>query len=510
MNRKRTNRVLAIALVLVMAVSQFAFAATIDVSADAVLTVNNVETARLSSGEIGTISYTMTVKGYLAQDTDVIYNTEFTIDADGKTTPVKSAVLTVAAQAEGTTDYPVKATVTLSPEYDNTTVIEKDLTVITAIPDPGKGSGKLQLLGGANNLLSVELVADPIVDDLTDTTAPVVTAPADLTVEATAVLSTVEIGTATATDNKDAAPSITNNAPAAFPLGTTTVTWTATDAAGNSDTAEQKVTVVDTTAPVLTVPADIQKEATDVTTPVDLGTASATDIFPVTVTNDAPAAFALGTTTVTYTATDANGNSSTATQIVTIVDTTAPVLTVPADVTVILTGALTQVNLGVATATDIFGATVTNNAPADGFKIGTTVVTYTANDPNGNSTTGTQKVHVRYANSGILQPINKDGSSQFKLGSTVPVKIQLKDANGNPVSTAVNTITAQKYTNAVLGTVLETVTSTTSSTGNVMRYDATSGQYIFNLSTKGWTSGSYHLTITLDDGTVTKVDISSK
>ena len=51
--------------------------------------------------------------------------------------------------------------------------------------------------------------------------------------------------------------SITNNAPDSFPLGETTVTWTATDSSGNFATATQTVSVVDTTSPTLTVPENI-------------------------------------------------------------------------------------------------------------------------------------------------------------------------------------------------------------------------------------------------------------
>jgi len=87
-----------------------------------------------------------------------------------------------------------------------------------------------------------------------DTEPPVVTPPADIVdFEATGVLSTVSIGMATATDNVGVV-SITNNAPATFPLGTTTVVWTAADAAGNEGTAIQNVTVVDTTAPEIQIP----------------------------------------------------------------------------------------------------------------------------------------------------------------------------------------------------------------------------------------------------------------
>jgi hypothetical protein len=51
------------------------------------------------------------------------------------------------------------------------------------------------------------------------------------------------IGMATATDNCSGTD-VTNNAPASFPEGPTTVTWTATDACGNASTCTQNVTVV--------------------------------------------------------------------------------------------------------------------------------------------------------------------------------------------------------------------------------------------------------------------------
>ncbi len=226
---------------------------------------------------------------------------------------------------------------------------------------------------------------------VTDSTAPVLTVPGDVSVEANAVLSTVSIGSATATDYFNV--TITNNAPATYPLGLTVVTWTATDANGNASSATQNVTVSDTTAPVLTVPGDVSVEANAVLSTVTIGNATATDIFAVTITSDAPASYALGTTVVTWTATDANGNATSGTQNVTVVDTTAPVLNVPGDVSVEANGVMSTVSIGNATASDIFGATVSNDAPAT-FPLGTTTVTYTATDGNGLTTTGTQTVTV--------------------------------------------------------------------------------------------------------------------
>ena len=85
-----------------------------------------------------------------------------------------------------------------------------------------------------------------------DTDKPVITAQASVTVEATAPTMTVALGTATATDNVGA---VTSNAPASFPLGTTTVTYTAKDAAGNVGTATQTVTVKDAIAPEAVITA---------------------------------------------------------------------------------------------------------------------------------------------------------------------------------------------------------------------------------------------------------------
>jgi len=303
-----------------------------------------------------------------------------------------------------------------------------------------------------------------------DTTAPVLTVPADVTAEANAVLSTVSIGSASATDIFPV--SITSDAPATFALGTTVVTWTATDANGNATSGTQTVTVVDTTAPALTVPADVTVEANGVLSTVDLGSATATDIFGATVTNDAPATFALGSTTVTYTATDGNGLTSTATQTVTVVDTTAPVLSVPADVSIEANGVLSSVNLGVATATDLFGATVTNDAPAS-FALGTTTVTYTATDGNGLTTTGTQTVtvadttapvltvpaNVSIEANGVLSTVNlgtatatdlfgatvtNDAPASFALGTTT-VTYTATDGNGL-TSTGTQTVTVADTT----------------------------------------------------------------
>jgi hypothetical protein len=101
-----------------------------------------------------------------------------------------------------------------------------------------------------------------------------------------------------------------------FTVGATSVTLDCTDAFGETGSCTATVTIVDTTPPVFTsVPPDIT--VTDCSAP-DIGQATATDnCGPVSISNDAPALFPLGVTTVTWTAADPSGNATTATQDVT-------------------------------------------------------------------------------------------------------------------------------------------------------------------------------------------------
>src|SRR5439155_3759090 len=93
-------------------------------------------------------------------------------------------------------------------------------------------------------------------------------------------------GKATATDNCHVA-SIggvrSDNKPLTdpYPVGTTTITWTATDDAGNSSTCSQTISVTDNEKPVITCPANITHNA-------DPGTCPATGTVGTAVTADGP------------------------------------------------------------------------------------------------------------------------------------------------------------------------------------------------------------------------------
>ena len=257
--------------------------------------------------------------------------------------------------------------------------------------------------------------------EFTNNNPPVITVPADISVEGDVSGGADPAGTdlaaflagATATDDLTAMPTITNDAPAIFQVGMTTVTFTSEDEAGNVGTATALVTVTDTTNPTLTAPADATVEASsadgaalagaDVT--AFLTGASAIDIVDadVTITNDATDPLPPGETTVTFTATDDEGNISTATAVVTVSDTTAPMLTAPADVSVegdaaggvADTNAMIETLLAGASATDIVDVdvTITNDAP-NLFPVGDTTVTFTAVDDANNSVMATTVVTV--------------------------------------------------------------------------------------------------------------------
>jgi hypothetical protein len=109
---------------------------------------------------------------------------------------------------------------------------------------------------------------------------------------------------------------------------------------------------------------------------------------------------------------------------------------------------------------------------------------------------------VRFYNydfGGYLAPISNAGPNTFQDGSTVPVKFQLS-VQGQNVSWAAATlwVDGQPAVSQVPGQ------------GNAFRYDPTTQQYEFNLSTKDMnlSPGSHTLIVKLDDGTSHSVTIT--
>jgi hypothetical protein len=120
-----------------------------------------------------------------------------------------------------------------------------------------------------------------------------------------------------------------------------------------------------------------------------------------------------------------------------------------------------------------------------------------------------EDLSIVYSWSEVLQPINKDGSSIFKLGSTIPVKFQLTGASAS-TSNLVAHIYVAKVSNGVAGVEVEPLTNVNADAGNVFRYDASANQYIFNWGTKGLSEGTWQIRIDLGDGATHVVSVSLK
>jgi len=165
---------------------------------------------------------------------------------------------------------------------------------------------------------------NPNPQPVVDATAPTLTAPPDVAAECvTRAATEVSIGSATAVDNRDPNPAISNDAPAVFPFGRTVVTWTAVDTSGNVATTPQNVTVVDTIGPAFgATPAPLTFTATNPEgTSVSLTPPAATDACDgsVVVSPAAPLEpLEIGTHTIVWRAVDMSGNSADVRQEITI------------------------------------------------------------------------------------------------------------------------------------------------------------------------------------------------
>ena len=249
--------------------------------------------------------------------------------------------------------------------------------------------GTMNAADNAANTLDPDAVTSAIQIDVS---APVITAPVAMTFEATGVqtpLGRSDYGTATSTD-----ATITDNAPSTFPLNDTTITWTATDVAGNEATADQVVTVADNTAPVITLTDDTAEGNTGVvgTAYTDPG-ATATDNVDASVVviigGDAVDTNTAGTYVITYTAMDAAGNDATpVTRSVTVnaapASTDANLAGLTISVGTLPAFAAATISYAVNVANDVASVTLTPTTNNDGATLtvdGTAVASGEASEP---------------------------------------------------------------------------------------------------------------------------------
>jgi hypothetical protein len=230
--------------------------------------------------------------------------------------------------------------------------------------------------------------------------APTITCPSNVVTGTNAgcTATGVSLGTPVTGDNCGVA-SVTNNAPAALPLGPTSVTWTVADGNGNTATCAQSVIIIDNTPPTLACPANISVNATAgtcgkaVTYVAPVGTDNCSGVTTARTAGLASGStFPVGVSAVTYTATDAAGNSTSCSFTVTVVDNIPPALACPSNITVNATAgtcgkAVTYVApVGTDNCSGVTTARTAGLASGSIFPVGVSTVTYTATDGAGNST----------------------------------------------------------------------------------------------------------------------------
>jgi uncharacterized repeat protein (TIGR01451 family) len=228
-----------------------------------------------------------------------------------------------------------------------------------------------------------------------DVQPPVITCPADLVVSNDPGQCEAQVTFAVlAVDDHDGTVPVVSTPPSGsvFPLGTTVVTNTATDASGNIATCTFTVTMVDGEPPVIGCPSDLLlPNDPGVCGAVVSFTVSATDNCSVPAVTSVPASdsvFPTGTTVVNSVATDAAGNASVCTFRVTVVDVEPPQITCPANIVeeVPYGSKNAVVTFPSPVATDNCEVIWTNCSMASGslFPLGTTIVSCEAADAAGN------------------------------------------------------------------------------------------------------------------------------
>jgi alpha-tubulin suppressor-like RCC1 family protein len=330
-----------------------------------------------------------------------------------------------------------------SVNYVMPTVVDNCFTTLTQTDGTTLTSGNLFPIGITNQeYLVTDLGGNTATCAFTisivDSQAPVFSnCPANITLNAASnhCSEIATWSTPTASDNCSGVVVTSTHSPGTlFNTGTpTTVTYTATDAAGNTATCSFTVTVNDNSAPVIPVLATINSQcAITVTAPVATdncsGMITGTTTDSLTYTSE-------GTYTILWSFTDGNGNTSTANQTVIVEDNTAPVVPFLANIngqcSVTLVAPITSDNCsGPITGTTASPLTYSNE--------GTYSVVWTFDDGNGNTSFANQTVIID-DNTAPATPVLATLTGQCSVTATAPTTTD--NCAGTITGTTVNPLT---------------------------------------------------------------------
>jgi uncharacterized repeat protein (TIGR01451 family) len=372
---------------------------------------------------------------------------------------------------------------------------------------------------------------------VTSSGSPVsISCPANIAANADAdCQTTVTLGTpATTGDNVSVTGARSDGKPlnAPFTSGITTVTWTASNSSG-TESCTQTVTIIDVTPPVINVPApptaftdaNCQAVIPDLTHSPGItdncACDSADDVehcagHPFVAVTQSPAPgtiVGVGVHTITLTANDGSeanggtGNVTVANVPFTVADNTPPVISCPANIVVQLPlnspATSMAVSYPAATATDNCGVASIGYSKASGstFNVGTTTVTATATDVNGNTASCSFTVSVHYNFTGFFSPIdNLPVLNQVKAGQNIPIKFSLSGNKGLGILPAGSP--ASQQINCATNVPINDLDETDTPGSSTLTYDAGSDKYQYNWKTeKSWVGQCRQLVVTLNDGT---------
>ncbi len=166
-----------------------------------------------------------------------------------------------------------------------------------------------------------------------DVTGPTIVCPSNITVECAGQIPPADFAGGSAADD-GANPTIIHLGDVSSGVNPRTISrsYRATDACSNSTVCVQTIVVHDTNAPTINCPADLVVAADTnscTASSTSLGAPIVVDNCSATWTNNAPAQLPLGVTWVTWTATDAVGNSASCTQRVTVIDVSLTITAQP-------------------------------------------------------------------------------------------------------------------------------------------------------------------------------------
>ena len=419
--------------------------------------------------DLGTVTFTVTVEDWNTNTRTYQNITATVVDNEAPSITVEANPVVVNLDANG--DASITPSDVVEQALDNCTAsADIGLTVSPAnfdCTDAGSVTVTITATDASGNT-SVATKAVTVVDEI----APVITA-SDITLALGSNGSVaLPLGTATATDNCSSASveySVTSFS--CDDIGLNTVTVTSQDASGNTTVETFEVTLTDATNPVVTTvssPVVVSLDASGAATISESDVVSSySDNCGVASVVVSPTSFEcsdLGSNTIQIVATDVNGNTTTATKTVTVVDNISPSVTVSSGAVALYldangTASVDALALG-ATATDNCTSSPVVALSTTSFtcaELGSNTITLTAADASGNVGTTTKSVTVYDTLSPV---ITVPSSLSLSIGSSGSVAL------GNPASatdncgTPVITYSKSSFDCSDLGSNTITVTAT--------------------------------------------------